>query len=91
MLIDHTHRNWFYRQRRMDWLLPPRSIFPIACTHRKGHAEAAPGIAYGIAGFAFMLFAGLLGAAQEVSGLAGGTRADLDARSSLAWLHSVFR
>ena len=45
---------------------------------------SAIGLTFGIAGYALMLFAGLLGARKKVPVWRIGTRANLDARASVA-------
>ena len=59
MLIDRTHRKWFLASAIM---LAMAVIIYVPYAMR-GHVKggSALGLAYGIIGFAFMLFAGLLG------------------------------
>jgi len=59
MLIDHTHRKWFIAST-ITLAIAVVAYVPYALReHVKG--GSALGLTYGITGFAFMLFAGLLG------------------------------
>jgi len=59
MLIDHTHRKWFIAST-ITLAIAVVVYVPYAL---RGHVKggSALGLTYGITGFAFMLFAGLLG------------------------------
>lgn len=65
MRIDKTHRSWAIATLAIfvvaAVLYVPYSLRPAAPS-----GGSWPGIAYGIAGFAFMVFAGLLGARKKV-------------------------
>ena len=61
MLIDHTHRKWFVGS--VAGLAVATAVYiPYALQAPQGpRGGSALGLTYGIAGFLFMLFAGLLG------------------------------
>lgn len=61
MLIDHTHRKWFVGSA-VGLAVATAVYFPYALHAPQGpRGGSALGLTFGIAGFAFMLFAGLLG------------------------------
>jgi hypothetical protein len=61
LLIDHTHRRWFIGS--MIGLVVATAVYASYRVHvgRPPGGGSAPGLTYGIIGFSFMLFAGLLG------------------------------
>ncbi len=66
MRIDRTHRPWF-TWTAVLFAAATLVYFPYAVTSRKGPSGgSALGLAFGIAGYALMLFAGLLGARKKV-------------------------
>ena len=77
MLIDRTHRRWIVALSSSSCSSPPSSTSPTRArrAQRADAAAAAIGLAYGIVGFAFMLFAGLLGAPPQGPDLAAGRAA----------------
>ena len=66
MLIDRTHRKWFLGS--VAGLAVAAAVYIPYSLHSPQGARpgSAMGLAYGIAGFLFMLFAGLLGARKKV-------------------------
>lgn len=66
MLIDHTHRKWFIGS--MVGLAVATAVYiPYSLHSPQGpKGGSAVGLTYGVAGFLFMLFAGLLGARKKV-------------------------
>jgi hypothetical protein len=66
MLIDRTHRSWILGCS-IALLLATAIYIPYArSTLHRPTGGSALGLAYGIAGFALMIFAGLLGARRKV-------------------------
>jgi len=59
MLIDYTHRKWF----AASTVILAAAVVVYVPYSLRGHVKGgnALGLTYGITGFAFMLFAGLLG------------------------------
>ncbi len=66
MLIDHTHRRWFFVS--VAGLAVATAVYiPYSLHSPQGPRGGSPlGLTYGIAGFLFMLFVGLLGARKKV-------------------------
>ena len=66
MLIDHTHRKWFVGS--VAGLAVATAVYIPYSLHSPQGARggSALGLTYGIAGFLFMLFAGLLGLRKKV-------------------------
>jgi hypothetical protein len=66
VLIDHTHRKWFIGS--MVGLAVATAVYiPYSLHSPQGpKGGSAVGLTYGVAGFLFMLFAGLLGARKKV-------------------------
>jgi hypothetical protein len=61
VLIDHTHRKWFVGSMAI-LAAAGATYIPYSLRSPQGpHGGSLPGIVYGSVGFAFMLFAGLLG------------------------------
>jgi hypothetical protein len=61
MLIDHTHRRWFLGSATI-LAIAVAAYIPYSLRSPHGpRGGSIPGLVYGTAGFAFMLFAGLLG------------------------------
>jgi hypothetical protein len=61
VLIDHTHRKWFMGSMAI-LIVAGATYIPYSLRSPQGpRGSSLPGIAYGSVGFAFMLFAGLLG------------------------------
>ena len=61
MLIDHTHRRWFIGSAAI-LAIAVATYIPYSLRSAKGPSGGSlPGLIYGSVGFAFMLFAGLLG------------------------------
>ncbi len=61
MLIDHTHRKWFLGSA-IGLVIAVAVYVPYSLHSAAGPRGGSPiGLTYGIVGFAFMLFAGLLG------------------------------
>ncbi|MFY9562065.1 MAG: hypothetical protein WAQ52_17670 [Terriglobales bacterium] len=65
MLLDHTHRKWFVGS--IVGLAVATAVYVPYSLHSPQGARggSAVGLTYGIAGFLFMLFAGLLGARKK--------------------------
>lgn len=65
MLIDHTHRSWAVASAAI--LVAATVLYvPYALRAEAPSGGSWPGLAYGVAGFAMMVFAGLLGARKKV-------------------------
>jgi len=66
VLIDHTHRKWFFVS--VAGLAVATAIYvPYSLHSPQGPRGGSPlGLTYGIAGFLFMLFVGLLGARKKI-------------------------
>lgn len=61
MLIDHTHRRWFLASAAI-LAIAVAAYIPYSLRSPQGpRGGTVPGLIYGTVGFAFMLFAGLLG------------------------------
>lgn len=61
MLIDHTHRRWFIGSAAI-LAIAVAAYVPYSLRSAKGPSGGSvPGLIYGSVGFAFMVFAGLLG------------------------------
>ena len=65
MLIDRTHRRWMTTALAIT-IAAAALYVPYARRVAAPSGGSWPGLAYGIAGFALMVFAGLLGARQRV-------------------------
>jgi hypothetical protein len=65
MLIDHTHRRWMTAAAAVA-VVSALLYVPYARRAEPASGGSWPGLAYGIAGFALMLYAGLLGARKKV-------------------------
>lgn len=66
MLIDRTHRPWLIGSTAI-LLLATLVYVPYAFYSRRGpHGRSVPGLIFGAIGFAFILFAALLGARKKV-------------------------
>jgi hypothetical protein len=61
MLIDHTHRKWFAGTMAVLGVAVAAYVPYSLHTPQGPRGGSVPGIVYGSVGFAFMLFAGLLG------------------------------
>ncbi len=65
MLIDHTHRRWFIGSA-VGLAVATAIYIPYAVNSPQGpRGGSALGLTFGIAGFLFMLFAGLLGVRKK--------------------------
>jgi hypothetical protein len=69
--IDHTHRSWFVASLAITGVSVALYVFyraPAAGGPSSGISMGGttPGLAFGVIGFAFMIFAGLLGARKKV-------------------------
>ena len=65
MLIDHTHRRWITAALAIA-IASAVLYVPYARRPEPASGGSWPGLAYGIAGFALMLYAALLGARKKV-------------------------
>jgi hypothetical protein len=65
MLIDHTHRRWMTTAVAIA-VASAVLYVPYARRAEPASGGSWPGLAYGIAGFALMMYAGLLGARKKV-------------------------
>ena len=66
MLIDHTHRKWFFGSVGA-LAVATVAYIPYSLRSPQGaRGGSAVGLTYGITGFLFMLFVGLLGARKKV-------------------------
>ena len=65
MLIDHTHRRWMTTAVAIA-VVSALLYVPYARRAEPASGGSWPGLAYGIAGFGLMMYAGLLGARKKV-------------------------
>ena len=66
MLIDHTHRKWFFGSIA-GLAVATAAYIPYSLRSPQGaRGGSALGLTYGITAFLFMIFVGLLGARKKV-------------------------
>ena len=83
MLIDRTHRSWAIGSGAALAVAAVGYVGSVAVSDRPWSGGSAVGLAYGIAGFAMMVFAGCW-PRKKVPAVADRPRADLDARAPVA-------
>jgi hypothetical protein len=87
---DRRHSPQMVRRKRIGLAVATAVyvLYSVRSAQGRG-AGSALGLTFGIVGFSFMLFAGLLGSAQKVSHLASRKSAVLDARPPVAGISQL--